>query len=70
MSVVAVVPARKGSKEIRHKNTTLLAGKPLVGHILTTLKATEGIDKIVVTTDDPQVAANRRHLRSRENRPS
>ena len=57
MSVIAVVPARAGSQEIRHKNTTLLAGKPLVAHILTTLQVTEGIDRIVVTTDDPQVKA-------------
>ena len=34
MKIVAMIPARLGSKRIKHKNLRMLDGKPLVSHVL------------------------------------
>ncbi|PID52664.1 MAG: hypothetical protein CR972_00770 [Candidatus Moraniibacteriota bacterium] len=54
--ILAVVPARGGSKGIPKKNVRMLCGKPLILHVLHTLSKVHFIDKIVVTTDDDQIA--------------
>ena len=52
---LAVIPARGGSKGIPLKNIKKFHGKPLIAwSILTALKSK--IDRVVVTTDDPQIA--------------
>lgn len=53
---MAVIPARGGSKGLPRKNIRDLCGKPLVAYsILAALEA--GIfDKVVVSTDDPEIA--------------
>jgi CMP-N-acetylneuraminic acid synthetase len=51
MKVLAVIPARGGSKGIPKKNITLLAGKPLIEYTINAAKAAEGIDRIVISTD-------------------
>jgi N-acylneuraminate cytidylyltransferase len=53
----AVVPARAGSKGLPGKNVAPLAGLPLVEHALAQAQRVAGVDEVVVTTDDPQVAA-------------
>jgi N-acylneuraminate cytidylyltransferase len=53
----AVVPARAGSKGLPGKNVAPLAGRPLVEHAIAQGARVAGIDEVVVTTDDPQVAA-------------
>lgn len=53
----AVVPARAGSKGLPGKNVAPLAGLPLVEHAIVQAERVAGIDEVVVTTDDPQVAA-------------
>ena len=55
MSTLAVVPARGGSKAIPRKNIRLLAGKPLISHILQTLKKCKNLDQIVVTSDSEEI---------------
>jgi N-acylneuraminate cytidylyltransferase len=54
--VLAVVPARGGSKGIPRKNLALVAGKPLLGHILLAAKAATLVDRLVVSTDDDEIA--------------
>ena len=56
-SIIAVVPARKGSKRFPGKNTVLLNGKPLVAHAIAVALETDLFSKIYVTTDDPRVVA-------------
>jgi N-acylneuraminate cytidylyltransferase len=53
----AVVPARAGSKGLPGKNVAPLAGSPLVEHAIAQAQRVAGVDEVVVTTDDPQVAA-------------
>ena len=57
MSTIAIVPARAGSKRIPHKNMIGFMGKPLIGWTLEAAKDSRLFDRIVVSTDDPQIAA-------------
>jgi len=49
--VIAVIPARKGSKRIVDKNVRLLAGKPLISWTIEAAKRSQYIDKILVSSD-------------------
>ncbi len=53
---VAVIPARGGSKRVPRKNVRPLAGRPLVAWAVGTALAARSIDRVVVSTDDPEVA--------------
>lgn len=55
-AVVAVIPARGGSKGVRGKNLRPLAGIPLVVRAVRACAAVADIDLIVVSTDDPRIA--------------
>ncbi len=54
---VAIIPARGGSKGLPRKNVLPLAGKPLVAHSIDAARASRLIDRVVVSTDDPEIAA-------------
>ena len=56
MNVLAIIPARGGSKRIPYKNIQNLAGKPLIAHTIIAAKKSKVIDKIVVSTDDKKIA--------------
>lgn len=53
--VLAIVPARKGSRRIIGKNTRLLGKKPLVVWSFDCAKKAKSLDRIVVSTDDEKV---------------
>jgi N-acylneuraminate cytidylyltransferase len=55
-SVVAFVFARGGSKGVPRKNIRLLAGKPLIAHAIATARASRWIQRVVVSTDDAEIA--------------
>lgn len=55
--VIAVIPARGGSKTIPYKNIKPLLGKPLIGWTIEVAKRVSLIDRIVVSTDDEQIAS-------------
>jgi CMP-N,N'-diacetyllegionaminic acid synthase len=55
--VVAVVPARGGSKTVPNKNIRGLSGKPLLAWSIDVARATPAVDRVVVTTDDASIAA-------------
>lgn len=57
LRVLAVVPARGGSKGVPGKNVRLLAGQPLIVHTLRTAATVDEIDLLVVSTDDAAIAA-------------
>jgi CMP-N,N'-diacetyllegionaminic acid synthase len=60
--VIAVVPARAGSKSVPDKNIRNLAGKPLISWTLDTALATPEIDRVIVSTDGNKIAdIARRH---------
>ena len=54
--VLALIPARGGSKGLPGKNLRLLAGKPLLAWSVEQGLATPEIARVVVSTDDPKVA--------------
>lgn len=54
---IAVIPARGGSKRIPRKNIKPFAGKPMIGYAIEAALACEGIDRVVVSTDDDEIAA-------------
>ena len=53
---IAVIPARGGSKRIPRKNIKLFLGKPLIAYSIETAKKSALFDKIVVSTDDDEIA--------------
>ena len=53
---VAVIPARGGSKRIPRKNIKLFCGKPIIVWSIDAALNCEAIDKVVVSTDDPEIA--------------
>ncbi|QUX96942.1 pseudaminic acid cytidylyltransferase [Marinomonas sp. CT5] len=61
---VAVIPARGGSQRIPRKNIRLLDGKPLIAYSIETAKASGLFDRIIVSTDDDEIASVARQFGS------
>jgi CMP-N,N'-diacetyllegionaminic acid synthase len=57
MRILAIIPARGGSKGIPRKNIKPLAGKPLIGWTIDIAKRVKSIDRIVVSTEDTEIAS-------------
>ena len=55
-SVLAIVPARGGSKGVPGKNVRPLAGRPLVEYTARAAADSGVIDRIVLSTDSPEIA--------------
>lgn len=53
--VLAVIPARGGSKGLPRKNAKMLCGKPLVAYSIEAALKSRLIDKVVVSTDDEEI---------------
>lgn len=51
-----VVPARGGSKGVKRKNLRVVGGKPLLAYALNAAKAALGVSRLVVSTDDDEIA--------------
>lgn len=56
LNVLAVIPARSGSKGIPHKNVRLLQGKPLLAHSIEQALASRLITRTIVSTDSAAYA--------------
>jgi N-acylneuraminate cytidylyltransferase len=54
--VLALVPARGGSKGVARKNVRPLAGKPLIAHTIEHALASQRITRTIVSTDDDEIA--------------
>lgn len=59
---VAILPARGGSKRIPRKNVRPFAGRPAIGWPIAAAQASGLFDRIVVSTDDPEIAETARDL--------
>jgi N-acylneuraminate cytidylyltransferase len=55
--VLAVIPARGGSKGVARKNVRLVAGKPLIAYSIETAQRSQYIDRIVVSSEDDEILA-------------
>ena len=62
MALLAIIPARGGSKGIRRKNVASLVGKPLIGWSIDAAKRASCIDRIVVSTEDQEIRSVARQL--------
>ena len=55
MKVLAIIPARGGSKGIINKNIQKIGGLPLIKHTIISAKKSKKIDKILISTDDRKI---------------
>ena len=56
MNIVAIIPARGGSKGIPRKNIKELCGKPLIAYITETALKVKELDRVIVSTEDKEIA--------------
>ena len=54
--ILAVIPARGGSKGIPHKNIRNFAGYPLIAYSIAAALQSELVTRVIVSTDDPEIA--------------
>ena len=56
MEVLAIIGARSGSKSVKDKNIALVDGKPLLGRIIETARASRHVNRVIVSTDSAKYA--------------
>lgn len=56
MKCLALIPARGGSKRIPRKNIAPFMGKPMISYAIELAERSGLFDKIMVSTDDPEIA--------------
>lgn len=59
-SILGLITARGGSKGIPGKNIKLLLSKPLIAYTIESAKASGVFDRIIISTDDPEIAKTAR----------
>lgn len=55
--VLAIIPARGGSKSIPRKNIRNFAGYPLIAYSIAAGKAAKNVTRLLVSTDDEEIAS-------------
>ncbi|MFT8348040.1 cytidylyltransferase domain-containing protein [Clostridium saccharoperbutylacetonicum] len=56
MDVIAIIPARGGSKAIPRKNIKEINGKPLISYAINECKKSKYINRIIVSTEDEEIS--------------
>ena len=54
--IIGLITARGGSKSIPRKNIRLLAGKPLIAWTIEAALQSDGLSRVIVSTDDEEIA--------------
>ena len=54
--IIAIIPARGGSKGIPRKNIKILASKPLIAWTIEAAKNSKYLDRVIVSTEDEEIA--------------
>ena len=54
--ILAIIPARKGSKKVPRKNIRLLCGKPLIYYAIEACQKSKLITRTIVSTDSKEIA--------------
>jgi CMP-N,N'-diacetyllegionaminic acid synthase len=62
MSIVAVIPARGGSKGIPRKNLVRIAGRSLIAYTIEAARNAASVDRVLISTDDNEIADVAREL--------
>lgn len=60
--MIAVIPARGGSKRIPRKNIKLFRGKPMIAWSIEAAQKSGLFDQIIVSTDDPEIMSVAKQL--------
>ncbi len=55
MKVLAIIPARAGSKGVPGKNIYPILGKPLITYTIDSALGSRLLDKIIISSDDPKI---------------
>src|SRR5438094_8162416 len=55
MKIIGVIPARYGSSRFPGKPLFMLAGKPLIQHVVERCKGSKSLSEVVVATDDARI---------------
>lgn len=55
MNIIAVIPARAGSKGVPNKNIRIIGNHPLVYYSINNAKKSSFINRVIVSTDSPEV---------------
>jgi N-acylneuraminate cytidylyltransferase len=61
-SILAVIPARGGSKGVPRKNIRLVAGRPLIAWTIEEAKKSRYIDRLILSSDDAEIISVARQL--------
>jgi CMP-N-acetylneuraminic acid synthetase len=61
MPILGIVPARKGSLRFPDKHHALLLGKPMFAYTLEAAASAKRLDRVVVSSDDPQLQGLAEH---------
>ena len=56
MNILAIIPARGGSKGVPRKNIKKIAGKPLIAYTIESAVKSRHINKVIVSTEDQEIA--------------
>lgn len=56
MNVIAIIPARSGSKSVKHKNIRKINGKPMLAYSVEHGLQSKYIDRVIVSTDSEEYA--------------
>ncbi|MBN2735018.1 MAG: acylneuraminate cytidylyltransferase family protein [Methanomicrobiaceae archaeon] len=54
-TIIAIIPARGGSKGVKKKNIRMLGGKTLIHYTISAAQKSEYIDHVIVSTDDSEI---------------
>ena len=60
-SAIALIPARSGSKRVKHKNIRALGGHPLLAYSIAAARESGIFQAVLVSTDSEEIAAIARH---------
>ena len=63
MEIVGVIPARFASTRLPGKALLSETGRPLIQHVLEAARRAQSLQRIIVATDDPRIAAAVERLR-------
>ena len=55
--MIAIIPARGGSKGLLRKNTKLLGGLPLISHTIKVALESNLVDRVIVSTEDKEISS-------------
>ncbi len=56
IKIVALIPARMGSKRLKNKNIRLINGKPMISYAISACQRSSLIDKVFVSTESDIIA--------------